>query len=165
MLAPHFSPEVKEMWRLKWGYSEDGKEKWTFFCCSGDAVIVFPYLLISWLYHKYILLSAPQQKELLISAGTPLVYENINSAATGPVGAEEAAWEKLQPFCISQQTYSCKSEEHFVTFLDQTVFKNTKPEFKQPFERKNRCSFHECHKNPKVVLWWSLVIKIYSSLT
>lgn len=47
VLAPHFFPEVKEMWRLKWGYSEDGKEKCTFFCHSGNAVIVFPHLLIS----------------------------------------------------------------------------------------------------------------------
>lgn len=58
----------------------------------------------------------------------PWGHEVINSAATGPVGVEEEAQGKIQPFCISQQIYSCKSEEHFVISLDQIVFRNTKPE-------------------------------------
>lgn len=58
----------------------------------------------------------------------PWGHEVIGSAATGLVGAEEEAQGKLQPCCISQQIYRCKSEEHFFTFLEQTVFRNTKPE-------------------------------------
>lgn len=55
----------------------------------------------------------------------PWGHEAINSAATGPVRAEEEAQGKLQPFSTIHQIYSRKSEEHFVTFLNQAVFRNT----------------------------------------
>lgn len=162
MLAPHFSPAVGEMWRLKWGYSEDGKEKCTYFFHSGHAVIAFPYLLISWLYHKHILFSVPRGKGTPNISREPWGHEAINSAATGPVRAEEEAQGKLQPFSTIHQIYSRKSEEHFVTFLNQAVFRNT--ELNLPMQtaiwEKNRCLRGKCHKNPKVVLWRGLVIEM-----